>query len=119
MTEKYNISNFISPCCGAFNYYDAEEIHCSHCKKVISTITGDDCLTIMIKYNMNPFLGSISEDIVNEFNQNASRYAHDCACEKITKKCPKCNHAYCRYMRNPKGIIVYICEKCRNVFSDI
>ena len=117
--DTYNTSNFISPCCKAFNYYDGEEVHCSHCKKVVSTIRDDDCLTIMTKYNTNPVLGSISEDIVNEFNVNASRYANDCACEKITKTCPKCKNTEARYLRNPKGVIIYVCCKCRNVYSDI
>lgn len=117
-TDKYNINNFISPCCHAFNYYDGDEIHCSHCKKITSTIKNGECLTVMSKYNMNPNLNSISEDIVNEFNENAARYAHDCGCEKIVKECPKCKNKEARYMRNPKGTLIYVCTKCRNVYSD-
>ena len=116
MSDKYQVSNFISPCCRAFNYYDGDEIHCSHCKKVISTIKEGETLTIMSKYNMNHSLGTISEDIVSEFNTNAAKYAKDCACEKIQKTCPKCNCQEARYMRNPKGNIIYVCTNCRHVF---
>ena len=118
MTDKYEINNFISPCCKAFNYYDGEEIHCSHCKNVISTIQSEECLTIMAKYNMNPFLNSVSEDIVNEFNTNAAKYANDCSCELISKQCPKCKNNTARYLRNPKGDLIFVCSKCRNVFED-
>lgn len=118
MSDKYEINNFISPCCKAFNYYDGDEIHCSECKKVISVLKENESLTVSMKYNMNPNLNSISEDIITEFNKNAARYANDESCEKIIKKCEKCKNDLCRYMRNPRGDIIYICTKCRNVFTD-
>ena len=111
------INNFTSTCCKAFNYYDGNEIHCSHCKKVISTIKNDESLTIMAKYNTNPALSAISEDIVLEFNDDAKKYANDKSCEKIDKKCPECNNNTARYLRNPKGEIIYVCTKCRHVFT--
>ena len=118
-TDTYKVYNFISPCCHAFNYYDEKEIHCSHCKKTIANIEDGEILTIMTKDNTNPNLNSISEDIVNDFNSKAPRYAHDNGCEKVYKICPKCKNNEARYLRNPKGIIIYICTKCRNVYSDI
>ena len=118
-TDAYTIYNFVSPCCNAFNYYDEKEIHCSNCKKTIANIQDGETLTIMTKDNTNPNLNSISEDIVNDFNAKAPRYANDNGCEKINKTCPKCKNNEARYLRNPKGIIIYVCTKCRYVYNDL
>lgn len=113
-TMTVPIYNFISPCCRAFNYFDGNEIHCSCCKRVIAIIKNNESVTIMSKYNTN----AISDDVVKEFEENASRYAHDHSCQSIEKQCPKCKNKRSKYLRNPRGEIIYICEACRNVFKD-
>ena len=113
----YPIENFTSKCCNAFNYFDNNEIHCSRCKKTIKTIHDTASITVALKYNMN-HMNVISDDIVREFNENAAKYAHEKSCETISKTCPKCKNKYAKYLRNPRGDIIYVCCSCRHVFCD-
>lgn len=113
---KYDKFNFVSPCCNGFNYYDNNNILCSICGKIIKTLDKDEKITINVKFNMTNDDNNISGDIVQNFMDNAKKYAHDETCEKIYKECPKCKHNECRYIRNPMNDIVYICTNCRETF---
>ena len=119
--KSYDKYNFVSPCCQAFNYYNGNNIYCSKCNQIVRTLNDDETLTVYVKFNTDnnkdENTKQVSGDIVNIFKQNAKRFAHDPTCELIAKECPKCKHPYSRYLRDPQDIIIYVCEKCRNVFN--
>lgn len=118
--KAYDKYNFISPCCKAFDYYNGNNIYCSKCGKIVKTLTDDETLTVNIKFNVdnkNMNSNHVSGDIVSIFKQNAKRFAHDPTCELIEKECPKCKHPYARYLRDPQDLMIFVCEKCRNVFD--
>ena len=117
MDNNFSIHNFVSPCCNAFNYYVGYNVICSNCGKVITTLTNDEELTINIKFNEYNDKSNISGDVVKIFDYTAQRFAHDRTCERIKKKCPKCGHAYARYLRNPQDKLIFVCEQCRYVMS--
>ena len=119
--ERYNRYNFISPCCKSFNFYNGNNIYCSKCGKLIRTLKDDESLTIDVKFNINydnNSSTSISGDLIDNFNKNTKRFAKDVTCEDIIHKCDKCDNEICKYVRNPRDEIVYICTKCRNVMTD-
>lgn len=106
---------FISPCCNAFNYYSDNNVYCSKCGALIRTITGDEELTINIKFNESSDRSNMSGDVLKIFENTAKRFAHDDTCEMIKKKCPKCGHEYARYLRNPQDELIFVCCNCRHV----
>ena len=118
--KAYDPYNFVSPCCKAFNYYNANNVYCSRCGNIVKILEGDETLTVYVKFNIdnkNSDQKQVSGDIVNIFKQNAKRFAHDPTCELIEKDCPECKHKYCRYLRDPQDTLVFVCEKCRYVFN--
>lgn len=118
--KAYEPYNFVSPCCKAFNYYNGNNVYCSRCCKIVKILEGDETLTVYVKFNddnKSTDGNQTSGDIVNIFHQNAKRFAHDPTCELIHKDCPECKHNKCRYLRDPRDTLVFVCEKCRYVFS--
>lgn len=118
--KAYDPYNFVSPCCKAFNYYNGNNVYCSRCNKIVKILENDETLTVYVKFNVdnkNSNSKHVSGDIVNIFRHNAKRFAHDPTCELIDKECPECKHKHCRYLRDPQDTIIFVCEKCRNVFE--
>ncbi len=117
--KSYNPYNFVSNCCHSFNYFNGNNVYCSKCGKIVKNIKDDESLTVHVKFNVNDQNeeNNISGDIVNNFKHQAKRYAHDPTCELINKECPKCQHKYCRYLRDPQDNLIFVCESCRYVFN--
>lgn len=118
--KAYDSTNFVSPCCKAFNYYNGNNVYCSRCGKIVKVLKGDETLTVYVKFNNDNKSsggGKASGDVVNIFHQNAKRFAHDPTCELIKKQCPECKHGQCRYLRDPQDTLIFVCEKCRHVFN--
>ena len=118
--KAYDSTNFVSPCCKAFNYYNGNNVYCSRCGKIVKMLKGDETLTVYVKFNNDNKSsggGKASGDVVNIFHQNAKRFAHDPTCELINKQCPECKHGQCRYLRDPQDTLIFVCEKCRHVFN--
>ena len=116
--NKISVHNFVSPCCEAFNYYVNNNIYCSKCGKLITTLAPDEKLTINIKFNEYSDKSNISGDVVKIFEQTTKRFAHDRTCERIKKTCTNCKHPYARYVRNPQDKLIFVCEKCRYVMNN-
>ena len=117
MSTSYNELMFVSPCCNAFNFFNNNNIYCSKCGNIVKTLEDDEVLPINVKFNVQQDDNKISGDIVKIFHNNASKFAHDVTCELINKECPKCKNSTARYIRNPLQEIIYVCDKCRNVFK--
>lgn len=118
--KAYDSTNFVSPCCKAFNYYNGNNVYCSRCGKIVKMLKGDETLTVYVKFNNDNKSsggGKASGDVVNIFHRNAKRFAHDPTCELIKKQCPECKHGQCRYLRDPQDTLIFVCEKCRHVFN--
>ncbi len=116
MTTTYDISSFVSPCCNAFNHFENDMIFCSKCGQSVKKIEEHESMTVSVKFN-NKIENNVSGDIVNIFKSTAQRFAHDPTCEIIKNKCPKCGNPESRYMRDPLGNLIFVCIKCRHVFS--
>ena len=113
---KYSPDNFVSPCCNAFKYYNANNEICSKCGNIISTIGKDDKITINVKFNMTNDSNNVSGDIIQNTLEEAKKYAHDDTCGILSKQCPRCKCQKCRYIRNPDNNVIYICTECRESF---
>jgi len=114
---KYDPYNFVSPCCNGFNYYNGNNILCSICGKIIKTLDKDEKITVNVKFNMTNDDSNVSGDIIQNFIENAKKFAHDETCEIVSKECPKCKNMICRYIRDQLNNVVYICTKCRETFT--
>lgn len=118
MASTYSANLFTSPCCHMFYIYDGTTCICSKCQRPVTSINGGESLTINVKYNSNT--QNISYDLVNQFMIKAKRFSTDDTYELCAETCPKCS-SRCRYARDPRGDIVYICSngKCRDVHKEL
>lgn len=120
--ELNNISTLFSNCCDAFIIYINNIMICSECGEIKHTIEDDEEITIGIEYNVvneksNVNEKNVNSDIIKNQYQKAKRCANDITYTLVNKKCPKCG-ALCRFGRDANENKMFICTKCRNVFSE-
>lgn len=120
--ELNNISTLFSNCCDAFIIYINNIMICSECGEIKHTIEDDEEITIGIEYNVvneksNVNEKNVNSDIIKNQYQKAKRCANDITYTLVNKKCPKCG-SLCRFGRDANENKMFICTKCRNVFSE-
>lgn len=119
-TKELNIYAIVSPCCKAFNMFVDDKRICTQCGKVYPAIdnkVGSE-LTTSIVYNISETKNNmiISGELIQEFHNKFKRNANDITCMITEMKCPECN-SYCRMSRDQEANRLFVCTKCRNVFS--
>lgn len=119
-TKELNIYAIVSPCCKAFNMFVDDKRICTQCGKVYPAIdnkVGSE-LTTSIVYNISETKNNmiISGELIQEFHNKFKRNANDITCMITEMKCPECNN-YCRMSRDQEANRLFVCTKCRNVFS--
>ena len=119
-TNELNIYAIVSPCCKAFNMFVDDKRICTQCGKVYPAIdnkVGSE-LTTSIVYNISETKNNmiISGELIQEFHNKFKRNANDITCMITEMKCPECN-SYCRMSRDQEANRLFVCTKCRNVFS--
>lgn len=111
------INAIISPCCDAFLEYIDCNCICTKCGKNVFIIDSSDSLTTSIVYNISKSETlNMSNDLLLERLHKFKRSAHDYSCALTSVKCNKCS-SLCRMSRNQAGIKIFVCTKCRNVFT--
>ena len=98
---------------------------CSECGEIKHTIEDDEEITIGIEYNVVNEKASLNDsdsknvnsDIIKNQHQKAKRCANDITYTLVNKRCPKCQ-SLCRFGRDSNENKMFICVKCRNVFSE-
>lgn len=119
--ELNNISTLFSNCCDAFIIYVNNIMMCSECGEIKHTIEDDEEITIGVEYNVINDNGgnnrNVNSDIIKNQYQKAKRCANDITYTLVDKKCPKCK-SLCRFGRDANENKMFICTKCRNVFSE-
>ena len=126
-----NISTLFSNCCDAFIIYINNIMICSECGEIKHTIEDDEEITIGIEYNVvnekanlnDTDSKNVNSDIIKNQYQKAKRCANDITYTLVNKRCPNvingkvCN-GMCRFGRDANENKMFICTKCRNVFSE-
>lgn len=106
---------YVSKCCDSFIIYEGIGAICSNCNKTVMFIDKEP-LTISLKFN-DSVDNIINSESLNSYRKIAKRFSTDPTYEICSKQCPKCK-SLCRYTRDPKDELLFICsnEKCRYVF---
>jgi len=105
---------YISKCCDAFITYEGISAICTNCEQVVMFID-EKPLTISLKFNDTLDKVTNSESL-NSYRKIAKRFANDSTYELCSKTCDECG-GLTRYTRDPKGDLLFICSKCREVKS--
>jgi len=116
---KYDENLFVSPCCKSFNFFNGNNVYCSRCSKIVKTIGKNESMLINVKFNIktDDDYTNISGDVIKNFHKDAAKFAHDITCELINSECPECKNKTARYIRDPLGNLIYVCDKCRYVYE--